>query len=458
MTQEVQGILKNARRVHFIGIGGSGMFPLVQILHEKGYTITGSDVDDMSDIVRTERKMGIPVNVPHRADAVEGADAVVVSAALFQDNPEVRRAQELGIPIIKRSELLGYVTSLYSNAFCIAGTHGKTTTTSMLTEILYDAGRDPSVVIGGKLPAIHGYGRCGSSDIMTCESCEYVDTFLELEPDYAIILNIDRDHLDYFGTEERLSQSFTRFASLAAKAVIINGDDAKAVAAVAGLDKPIIRFGRGEGCDYRILDERPYERAYYEFTLTVPGGEPVHIRTSVPGEHNVCNAAAAAAAAHIAGCTNEEIADGIYAFHGAGRRFELVGRRGGVTIVDDYAHHPEEIRVTLMAAREMGYRRVWAVFQPFTYSRTKLLLHEFASALSIADHVVMTAIKGAREVDPGDISTADLAALIDGSVWFETFEEVADYVVAHAHPDDLVITLGCGDIYKAARMMLTRGQ
>ena len=229
MTQEVQGILKNAQRVHFIGIGGSGMFPLVQILHEKGYTITGSDVDDMSDIVRTERKMGIPVNVPHRADAVEGADAVVVSAALFQDNPEVRRAQELGIPIIKRSELLGYVTSLYSNAFCIAGTHGKTTTTSMLTEILYDAGRDPSAVIGGKLPAINAYGRYGHSQNFVCESCEYNNTFLHMDPDIAVVLNIDRDHLDFFGDLEHIQEAFIKFANKATRTVIYNGDDANTV-------------------------------------------------------------------------------------------------------------------------------------------------------------------------------------------------------------------------------------
>lgn len=453
MVKDIHTLLRNAKRIHFIGIGGSGMFPLVKILFDLGYTVTGSDIDDKADIVGYERKMGIKVNVPHHGPAVEGADAVVVTAALFAENPEVARANELGIPIIKRSELLGYITSLYKSAFCISGTHGKTTTTSALTQILFEAGKDPSAVIGGRLPVIEGYGRSGKSQIMTCEACEYVDTFLELFPDYAVILNIDRDHLDYFKTEERLSQSFTNFAKRAATAVIANGDDAKTVAALKGIDRPVIYFGTGDDCEYRISDIHRAESAFYAFTLT-HGDDVMPIVLSIPGRHNVYNAAAAAVCAHIAGCTDREIADGILHFKGAGRRFEIVGHVDGITVADDYAHHPQEIAATLRAAKEMGYNRVIAVFQPFTFTRTKLLLKEFAEALSIADSVVMTKIMGAREEDDDSIHTKDLGVLIKGATWFDGFEEVSEYVMNTAKSGDLVVTLGCGDIYKAARMMV----
>lgn len=428
------------------------MFPLVKILFDYGYIVTGSDIDNNADIVGYERKMGINVNVPHMASAVEGADAVIVTAALFADNPEVNHAKQLGIPVIKRSELLGYVTSLYQNAFCISGTHGKTTTTSALTQILFEAGKDPSAVIGGRLPVIDGYGRSGKSQLMTCEACEYVDTFLELYPDYSVILNIDRDHLDYFKTEERLSQSFTNFAKRANRAVIANGDDAKTVAAVKGIDKPVIFFGSSAECEYKIENIRREQSAFYAFDL-VHGAETIKIQLSIPGKHNVYNAAAAAVCAHIAGCTGQEIASGILNFKGAGRRFEIVGHIEGITVADDYAHHPQEIAATLKAAKEMGYNHVIAVFQPFTFTRTKLLLNEFAEALSIADKVVMTKIMGAREKDDDSIHTSDLAALIKESSWFDSFEQVTDYVMSVAKSGDIVVTLGCGDIYKAARMM-----
>lgn len=458
MGEGIGGLLNNIKRLHFIGIGGSGMFPIVQILLSEGYAITGSDVDDNSDIVRMERGLGIKVNVPHEASAVDGADAVVVTAALFEGNPEVKRANELGIPIIKRSTLLGYVTTMYDNAFCISGTHGKTTATSMLTQILFDAGKDPAAVIGGKLPAIGGYGRHGKSDIMTCEACEYVDTFLELYPDYAVVLDIDRDHLDYFKTEQRLSQSFTKFASKATKAVIANGDDEKTVAAMQGVDKEIIYFGKGENCRYRIVDAKPRERSFYQFELIMPNNKTAHIELSAPGAHHVYNAAAAAACADIAGCTCAEIESGLRAFKGAGRRFEIIGENAGITIADDYAHHPREVEATLTAAKQMGFNRVWAVFQPFTFSRTKMLMNDFAKALSIADKVVMTKIMGAREVDDNTVHTSDLGRLIEGSAWFDSFGEVVEHTMKNAAAGDLVITLGCGDIYKAARLMLKYGK
>lgn len=449
-------ILRRARRLHFVGIGGSGMFPLVEILHAKGYTITGSDALEGS-IIDREREMGLEVHIGHAAENVEGADALVVTAALLAGNPEVARAEELGIPVIERAELLGYVSSLYDSAFCISGTHGKTTTTSMLTSIFVEAGADPSAVIGGKLPLIHSYGLCGHSDKVVIEACEFKDTFLHLSPDFSVILNIDADHLDYFGSLDGVKKSFRAFAEKASRLIVANGDDRNTRDALDGIEKPVVWFGESKTCEYRITQIENYARAFHSFALTDPDGV-THgpFRLSVPGRHNVWNAAAAAVCALLAGIGDEGIAAGFKSFQGAGRRFEILGEFGGVTIADDYAHHPAELRATLTAAKEMGYSRVIAVFQPFTYSRTKLLLNDFAEVLRLADVVVMTEIMGSREVNTFNIYTADLAAKIEGSVWFNSFEEICDHCLQIARPGDLILTLGCGDIYKAAKMMVKK--
>jgi len=451
MKVNVSEILKNAKKLHFIGIGGSGMFPIVQIMKSKGYEIAGSDVLE-GDIIEKERKLGCDVSIGHSAHNVDGADAVIVTAALLPGNPEVERAEQLGIPIIPRADMLGYITAQYDKAVCISGTHGKTTTSSMLTSILVLAGRNPSAVIGGKLPLIDGYGLAGSGDEMVCEACEFVDTFLHLSPAYSVILDIDNDHLDYFKTMENSIASFRKFAGMAKYAVIANADDENTLNAVNGLDGKVIFFGHGDNCKYRISDEKPYSRAFYSFKLTHDGVTD-EFRLNCPGEQFVCDGAAAAAAAFELGCTAEDIRRGLDSFKGAGRRFEIVAEVNGITIADDYAHHPTELRVTLQAAKAMGYNRVFAVFQPFTYSRTKLLLDDFADALSVADQVVMTEIMGSREVNTIGIYTKDLAEKIPGSVWYEGFDGVCGYCAEHAESGDLVITLGCGDIYKAARIL-----
>lgn len=454
-STEVANLLRQVRRLHFVGIGGSGMFPLVEILHAEGYEITGSDVNEGS-IIAYERQLGIPVAIGHDARNIAGAQALVVTAALLAGNPEVAAAEAAGIPVIERAELLGYVSTLFSNAFCISGTHGKTTTTSMLTSVFLKAGLDPSAVIGGKLPLIGGYGRRGHSDRIVIEACEFKDTFLHLAPDYAVILNIDADHLDYFGSLDGIKRSFHAFAQSASKAVIANGDDRNTMDALAGVQRPIITFGESESCDYRITDILNYSRAFYSFRLSGKDGEIGEFQLSVPGRHNVHNAAAAVVCGLLAGADAQQIQEGLSSFHGAGRRFEILGEYGGVTIADDYAHHPTEIRVTLEAAKRMGYNRVIAVFQPFTYSRTRLLLDDFAAVLQIADKVVMSEIMGSREVNTFGIHTKDLADRIPGSVWFDTFEEICDHCLSIAQPGDLILTLGCGDIYKAANMMVEK--
>ncbi len=428
------------------------MFPMVQILHSEGFYITGSDNNE-TETTKIERKMGIPVTLGQAAENIEGADLIVYTAAIMSDNPELIAAKASGVPCLERSDMLGLLTRRYSKAVCVAGTHGKTTTSAMIAQTLLEGGFDPSAFIGGKVKALGGSGRAGKSDIFVVEACEFVDTFLKLSNDISVILNIDNDHLDYFGSIENSIKSFRKFASNSTGPVIVNGDDANTMKAVEGLDKEIITFGWSNKNDYYAADVRFLGGAKSGYTLMHHGKPICEIRLSIPGKHNILNSMACAAVCLYLGMNPEEMAEHIDKFPGAGRRFEILGEVNGVTIADDYAHHPTEIAATLKAAKEMDFHEVWAVFQPFTYSRTALLMDDFVTALSVADHVVMSEIMGSREKNTYNIYTKDLAEKIPGSVWFNTFKEMADYTMSHAKPGDLVITLGCGDVYKCAYIM-----
>lgn len=456
-TSVENGILKDKKNLHFIGIGGSGMFPIVQILHSKGYQITGSDNNE-SDILKLERSMGIPISLGHKAENAAQADLVVYSAAVFKDNCELAYAIEHNIPVVERSVMLGAISDEYNNAICISGTHGKTTTTSLLTSILLDCNRDPSAVIGGKLPKIGGYGRVGQEDLFVCEACEFVDTFLHLSPDIAVVLNIDDDHLDYFKTMDNLKHSFHKFAASASQCIIYNGDDPNTCEAMKGINRPTITFGLGMDNDFQAADISLYDGVNCQYTLLYKGKKQTQMKLSIPGTHNILNSLAAVAAAHTIGIDFDKISNCIGDFHGAGRRFEILDQINGVTFADDYAHHPTEIKATLETAKKMDFKRVWAVFQPFTYSRTATLLNDFSHVLSIADRVVLSEIMGSREVNTFGIYSKDLAEKIPGCVWFPSFEEIADYMSNQIQPGDLVITLGCGDVYKCARMMIAKAK
>ena len=445
--------LDGIKRIHMIGIGGSGMFPLAQILHSEGYQLSGSDNNE-SDILKMVRKMGIPVHMGQAAENIEGAELIVHTAAIMPDNPELIAAKESGIPTIERSILLGEITRHYKKPLCVCGTHGKTTTTALLTQILLDADMDPSAVIGGKLKSINGYGRAGKSDLMTCESCEYKDTFLQLSPWLAIVLNIDADHMEYFKTMDNMKLSYEKFTKKA-KLVVYNADDANTKEVISRLTElKLISYGSTETADYYPKNIIKHEGIHTSFTLCRRGEELCKLDLHIPGEHNIYNCVAACAAAIEAGVSAEKLAKGVANFKGAGRRFELLGEKNGITFVDDYAHHPREIEVTLKAAKTLNFKKIWAVHQPFTYSRTAMLLDDFARVLQIADRVVLTEIMGSREKNTYNIYAKDLAEKIPGCVWFPTQQEVADYVMAHAEAGDLVITMGCGDIYKAADIML----
>lgn len=453
---EIDNLLKQVRRIHFIGIGGSGMCPLAEILHKEGYLLSGSDNNETDTLARI-RSLGIPVTLGQKAENIEGAEMIVYTAALLPDNPELVAAKASGIPTFERSKLLGAITRIYPNSICISGTHGKTTACSMLTQVLIEAGADPTAVIGGKLPLTGSNGIVGHSEHMVCEACEFVDTFLDLSPDIAVILNVDEDHLDYFKTFDNLKKSFVKFASMATKMIIYNGDDPNTVETVGPAAdisrKPIISFGFDDGNIYRAINVET-ENEFASFDLVRYGENLGRVKLGVPGKHHIYNALAVTASAMESGVSFDQCVKGIADFRGAGRRFEILAEINGITIADDYAHHPKELEVTLDTAMRMGFKKVWAVFQPFTYSRTSILFDEFVRVLKIPDKCIMTEIMGSREINTYGIYTSQLAEKIPGSVWFNTFEEVAKHAVDNAEKGDLIITLGCGDIYKAAKIMI----
>lgn len=452
---DIDKLLKEIKNIHFIGIGGSGMCPLAEILLNWGYNISGSD-NNPGDNIDKLRSLGVNVIMGQKAENIKGAEMIVYTAALLSDNPELVAAKESSIPTFERSKLFGAITRMYTNCIGVCGTHGKTTVTSMLSQVLIMAQKDPTAVIGGKLPLIDSHGRAGKADLMVCEACEFVDTFLDLSPDIAVILNIDEDHLDYFKTLDNLIASFTKFSLLTTKALIYNGDDANTSKAVENVDKEKITFGFSDTNDYYAQNITYNKGAFGEFDVMHNGVRVSHLKLNIPGKHNILNALAAFAAASYVGTNAEDCEKGIEAFSGAGRRFEILGEYKGITIADDYAHHPQELEAILSSVMKMGYNNVWAVFQPFTYSRTYMLLDDFAKVLQIPDKCVMTEIMGSRERNTYNIYTKDLAEKIPNSVWFNTFEEVSNYVVENATEGDLIITLGCGDIYKAAKMMIER--
>ncbi|MBR5773649.1 MAG: UDP-N-acetylmuramate--L-alanine ligase, partial [Clostridia bacterium] len=337
----VGNVLDRVKRIHFIGIGGAGMCPLAEILHSKGYLLSGSDNNE-TDTLKRIRSLGIPVMMGQRAQNIEGAEMIVYSAAIMKDNEELCAAKASTIPTFERSELLGELTRRYDNCIAVAGTHGKTTVTSMITQIMFGAGADPTAVIGGKLNVIGGNGRVGTTDNMVCEACEFVDTFLKMHPDISVILNIDEDHLDYFGTLENIIKSFRKFVDKTTRTIVVNGDDANSLKAVEGYDKEIITFGFAETNDY-YPENITFERSKARFDAMCRGEKLGTVKLNVIGKHNITNALAAIACAIRSGLTFDEALPHLEAFSGAGRRFEELYNKNGITIVDDYAHHPEEL-------------------------------------------------------------------------------------------------------------------
>ena len=429
------------------------MCPLAEILHSKGYILTGSDNNE-TDTLKRIRALGIDVKMGQCAENINGAEMIVYTAAIMADNPELIAAKASGIPTFERSKLLGAVSRKFSNCIGISGTHGKTTSTSMLTQVLINAGADPSAVIGGKLPMTGTNGITGNTDLFVCEACEFSNTFLEISPACCVILNIDEDHMDYFKTMENLKNSFFKFADMA-ETVIFNGDDTNTLEVVGRLEnKKLISFGLAKTNDWYAENISMSNGAFPEYDVYYKGEKQGRAVLSVPGDHNVYNSLAVIASAVYSGVDAKTAIELLTDFTGAGRRFEKLAKIDGIEIVDDYAHHPAELKVTLEAAMKMNYNKVIAIHQPFTFSRTAMLLDDFAEVLRIPDKVILTEIMGSREKNTYNIYTKDLAEKIPDCEWYSTFEEVSKRAQEIAEDGDLIITLGCGDVYKIAKMII----
>ena len=449
--------------VHFIGIGGISMSGLAEILMEEGFAVSGSD-SHKSELTEHLEAKGARVFYGQRASNIRDAggkvDVAVYTAAVHEDNPEYQAAAEAGIPMVSRAQLLGQMMRNYRYAAGIAGTHGKTTTTSMAAEILMAAEKDPTISVGGILHSIGGNIRVGGSDIFVTEACEYTDSFLSFFPNMAVILNIEEDHLDYFKDINHIRSSFRKFAEKLPEngVLVINSDIDRVKEITEGLKCRVVTVGRNPDSDYSAGHITYDEYARDTFDLLIHGEKAETVTLGVPGEHNVYNALAAVALCRELGVDLEHIKEGLANFAGTDRRFEKKGEICGVTIIDDYAHHPREIAATLATAKNYPHRKLWCVFQPHTYTRTKVFLDEFAQSLAAADEVVLADIFAARETDDLGISSADIAGRIEAlgtkAHYFSSFDEIETFILEKCVKGDLLITMGAGDIVKVGENLL----
>ncbi len=448
-SQELKEYLKPGAHVHLVGIGGVSMRPLGLVLKGMGMYVTGSD---MNASVSTDELIakGIEVAIGHRAENVQGAVCVIRTAAAHNDNPEIAEARHQGIPVFERAQAWGVIMQAYRNAVCVAGTHGKTTTTSMVTHILMEAAWDPTVMIGGELPLLKAGHRVGRGDTIVLESCEYCDSFLNFFPTLAVVLNVEADHLDYFKDLRDVQKSFRAFAALSTGGVLANGDDLHTAQALRGMSYVSFGFGRKN----RVRAVRVSED-WRHFDVECDGVLYCHVDLQVLGKHNAINALAAAGAAWLLGIDGEYTAKGLLAFTGARRRMEYKGEYNGAKLYDDYAHHPDELSALVGAVRTMPEcQRLVVAFQPHTYTRTKALFEDFVRELKKPDVVVLAEIYAARERNTVGISSRDLAARVPGAVYCETLPQVSGVLKSIAKPGDVILTVGAGDIYRAGEALL----
>ena len=447
-SEELKRFLQPGKHVHLVGIGGVSMRPLGLVLQGMGLVVTGSD---MNASVSTDELIakGIHVEIGHRAENISGADCLIRTAAAHNDNPEIAAARMQGIPTFERAEAWGVIMQAYKNAVCVSGTHGKTTTTSMVTHILIAADWDPTVMIGGNLPLLHA-GHCvGKGDTIVLESCEYCDSFLNFFPTQAIILNVEADHLDYFKDLQDVQKSFRQFAQLATDCVLANGDDPHVMETLKGMD--YVSFGLNSGNRVTAANICPDWR---HFDVVCDGEYYCHLDLQVLGRHNAMNALAAAGSAWLLGIPGDAVSRGLLTFFGADRRLQFKGTYSGAKIYDDYAHHPDELRATIEAVRSMEPKRLVVAFQPHTYTRTKALFDDFVEELKKADLVVLGEIYAARERNTVGISSRDLVDEIPGSVYCATLPEITDTLRDIASEGDVILTVGAGDIFRAGEALL----
>jgi len=440
--------------VHFIGIGGISMSGLAEILIHNGFSISGSDISP-SKMTEHLQEIGATVYIGHHPNNIKDhIDLIVYTAAIHPDNPELVTAKEKSIPTIDRASLLGQIMDNYHYSIGISGTHGKTTTTSMISQILLDAKKDPTISVGGILDILAGNIRVGNSSYFITEACEYANSFLKFSPFIAIVLNVEEDHLDFFKDVEDIRNSFRGYLNNVPKNgyIIINSDIDDYQALVNDKDCTIITYGSEKSKpDWYPKNVQFDQRGCGTYDLYHKGKFIDTFTLNSTGIHNVYNSIAAIASANIMDVDTSLIKNSLKTFEGPKRRFEYKGTLKGITIVDDYAHHPTEIDATLQAAKKLDYNHLWVVFQPHTYSRTKAFLNNFAEALSLADHVIITDIYAAREKDPGDIHSQDLLALLkeknENCYYFSSFDEIEIFLLENLIPNDILITMGAGNIY-----------
>lgn len=458
MEEGLRKYLKSGTKAHLVGIGGVSMSALAEVLRGRGLVITGSDTV-VGDAVRRLRAGGITVFEGQAEENLGDCDFVVRTAAAKDGNPEILAARARGIPVFERAQAWGVIMEDYSNVICFSGTHGKTTSSSMCTQIFLSADRDPTVMIGGRLPVLGSGYRVGSSETMIAEACEYCNSFLNFCPTIAVINNVESDHLDFFRDLDDIKNSFRLFALLVPDNgyVIVNGDDPGASSVAAMLERPVVKYGFSEGSDIKgenlvLRNGRPVFDIFYQ------GGLFAHIELSVCGVHNAYNALAAASPAILLGVSADAIREALSVFTGADRRLQFKGRYNGADIYDDYAHHPGELKPLLDTVGSMDYSRVICVFQPHTYSRTKALFEDFLVQLRRPDILILAEIYAAREKNIVGISSSDLALQVGGARFIPSFDEIVGYLRAEARPGDIILTVGAGDIYKVGEMLAEKAE
>ena len=447
--------------VHFIGIGGISMSGLAEILMNEGFRVSGSDMKS-SELTDNLEKKGAVISIGQKAENISDPDLVVYTAAIHPDNPEYAEAVKKGIPMLSRAELLGEIMANYGEAVNVSGTHGKTTTTSMITDIMLEAGKDPTVTVGGMLDAIGGNIKIGKRDLFIAEACEYTNSFLSFHPTIAVILNVEADHLDFFKDIDDIRSSFKRFALTLPQDdrgyLIINGDIRDVSYFTDAVKCGCLTFGKAPGCDLTAADIEFDDKACASYSLIVKGENKGRVVLSVPGEHNVYNSLAAIGVGLRLGIGLDTIIRALKGYTGTKRRFELKGNVRGFDVIDDYAHHPQEIEATLKAAAMYPHKKLFVVFQPHTYTRTKALLNEFADALCGADEVILADIYAAREKNTIGISSGDLADLIaekgGRSVYIPDFESIKEYIYDNVKEGDLLITMGAGNVVDIADQLV----
>lgn len=450
---------KKYPNVHFIGIGGISMSGLAEILLTEGYSVTGSDANHSQVIERLE-KLGAKIYINHSEDNINNIDLVIYTDAISSNNEELLKANSLGIPVIDRATFLGALMKNYKNSIAISGTHGKTTTTSMLSTIFNRSTLNPTILLGGQLKEIGGNVRLGSKEYMLTEACEYKGNILKYFPTMAVILNIDEDHLDYFKDMDHILDTFVEYGkNLDPNSyLLINRDDVGAQKVIDNTLAKVVTFGIDQDCDYRAENIKFSKDGLSSYTLNIKGIGSYPISLNVMGTHNIYNSLGSIVAAHISGLPIEDIQNNISLYTGVQRRLEFKGLYNNVKIIDDYAHHPTEIRATLNALRNSTDGNIYCIFQPHTFTRTKILLNSFAKSFLDATTVIITDIYAAREKDNGVIHSRDLANAIKSTkaMYLQTFQDIESYLIDNIENDDIVVTMGAGDIYLVGESLLEK--